>query len=207
MTARLSALVLCGGSSSRMGRDKALLLYRGRPLVHLLCERLATVADPVRAASGRRGRLGSLPVDEVEDAVAGGGPLAAIVPGLESSPHPLMAVVAVDMPHASPAVLELLANLYAGEHAVVPVDDAGAQVLHALYSTTALPALRAAADRGERSVRAALADLDVRYVTAKEWRAADPEGRFAVNLNRPEDLALYLPTDSPSIPTQAEPSE
>lgn len=190
MKPRFSALVLCGGSSTRMGREKALLPYRGRPLIHVLCARLATVADPVRAAPATRGRLGALPVDEVEDAVAGGGPLAAIIAGLQTSPHELMAVVAVDMPYANPAVLELLASVYDGEGAVVPVDNAGPQVLHALYSRAALPALRAAIERGEKSVRAALGDVDVRYVIAGEWRAADPDGRFAVNVNRPEDLTL-----------------
>jgi molybdopterin-guanine dinucleotide biosynthesis protein A len=50
--------------------------------------------------------------------------------------------------------------------------------------------LERALAEGERSVQGALRTLSIRVVGPDVWRAADPSGRFAVNLNRPEDLAL-----------------
>jgi len=173
-----------------MGRDKALLVHDGIRMIDRVHARLSQVADPVLFAPGEIGRLGPLPGPEVADAVPGAGPLGAIAAGLAASPHELIAVAAVDMPWASGAVFGLLAELWSGEEAVVPVDVDGPQVLHALYARRSLAAFTEALDRSARGLRALLDDLDVRYVTPERWAAADPSGRFAANINRPEDLAL-----------------
>lgn len=184
----MAGLVLCGGRSSRMGEEKALLDSGGEPLVVRVARRLASVADPVMLAPGRIGRLGDLGFPEVSDEVPAAGPLAAIVAGISASPHPTVAVVAVDMPDASPEVFALLARLRLGEDAVVPVTPTGPQPLHALYSRSALPHLRAALASGRLRVGDALSALRVRMVTDVEWGVADPSGRFAVNLNTPNDV-------------------
>jgi molybdenum cofactor guanylyltransferase len=186
----MAGLVLCGGGSSRMGRDKALLEVRGRPLVLHVAALLEQAADPVLLAPGRPGRLGPLGYREVADVAPGAGPLSGLVAGLEASPHRLMAVVAVDLPFASPPLFRLLAELHGDEDAVVPRSDSGPQPLHAAYATAALPALRAALSESRLALQEVLAELEVRWVGEDEWRAADPAGRFAVNLNRPEDLDM-----------------
>ncbi len=188
----LAGLVLCGGTSRRMGRDKALLEVNGRPLVRLVAERLAEVADPVLLAPGSVGRFGHLGFDEVADwpPGPGAGPLPALGAGLAAADRPLMAAVAVDMPFASPAVFRLLAGRWRGEQAVVPVTASGPQPLHAIYSRSALPAIRVALDQGRLALLDLLGDLDVLEVAETEWTAADPAGRFAWNLNRPDDLVV-----------------
>ena len=173
-----------------MGIDKASIEYDGARLVERAHARLSTVADPVLFAPGKADRLGPLPGPQVADAHPDGGPLGAVVGGLEASPHELQAIVAVDMPWCSATLFQLLADLWAGEDAVVPVDDHGPQVLHALYATSALSTLRRALEGPRRGMRDVLGDLAVRYVDESEWRGADPSGRFAVNVNRPGDLTL-----------------
>jgi molybdopterin-guanine dinucleotide biosynthesis protein A len=188
----LTGLVLCGGAGMRMGRDKALLDVEGEPLVLRVARRMAEGADPVLLASGRPGRFGELTAGfaEVADGRLDAGPLAGIVAGLEASPNPLVAAAAVDMPFASPAVFGLLAGLWDGEDVVVPITTNGTEPLHAVYATAALPALRAALESGPRSLRRLMGSLRVRTVAPEEWRAEDPEGRFAINLNRAEDLSI-----------------
>jgi molybdopterin-guanine dinucleotide biosynthesis protein A len=172
-----------------MGRDKALIRIDGVPLVRRVAAVVARVADPVLLAPGRPGRLGRIGYEEVLDHAPGAGPLAGLVAGLAASPHPLMAVVAVDMPFASARVLALLAGLHGGEDAVVPVTASGPQPLHAVYASSALVPLRAALEQGHLAVRQAVEGLRVRLVTEAEWKRADPTGRFAFNLNRAEELA------------------
>jgi molybdopterin-guanine dinucleotide biosynthesis protein A len=186
----LAGLVLCGGESSRMGRDKALIPVGGTTLVVHTAQLLARIANPVLVAPGRPGRLGALGYEEVEDDPARTGPMGAIAAGLAASPHPLVAVVAVDMPFASPALFSLLASLHGDEQAVVPRSGAGPEPLHAVYASSALPTMRASIGRGELAMQTILSRLRVRWVDEVEWAEADPSGRFAVNLNSEEDLTL-----------------
>jgi molybdopterin-guanine dinucleotide biosynthesis protein A len=200
VTDAVAGLVLCGGGSRRMGMDKATLPVGGRPLVRVVAERLAAFADPVFLAPGTIGRLGMLGYPEVADAVPDAGPLGGLAAGLDASPHPLLAVCAVDMPFASPEVYRLLLSLVGDQQAAVPVTERGPQPLHAVYSTSALPAVRAALREGHLRALDLLADLRVREVRQDEWGAADPRGRFAVNVNRPEDLAEAEATDAERSP-------
>jgi molybdenum cofactor guanylyltransferase len=171
-----------------MGRDKALMVFEGRPLVARVVSRMRRAADPVVLAPGRRGRLGDIGYPEVDDVPAGVGPLGGLVGGLEASPHHLVAAAAVDMPFVSPELLTLLAALHEGEDAIVPVTEDGTQPLHAVYAKSALPTLREASKEGRFVLRELLDGLLVRLVGEAEWRQADPSGRFALNVNRSEDL-------------------
>jgi len=100
----------------------------------------------------------------------------------------LKAVLAVDMPFASPTVLAALASFADGYDAVVPLTAYGLQPLHAVYAASALEPLRTALAEGTRSVLHALERLHVRQAGPEVWGDADPEGRFAFNLNTNDDL-------------------
>lgn len=176
-----------------MGSDKAMLIRTpgDPPLYRQVAECLGRVASPVMLAPGVAGRLGATGYQEVDDAVAGGGPLAGLVAALEASPSALLAVVAVDMPSVSPAVIGLLAGLCGEHHAAVPLVDAAPEPLHAVYARTALPVLADRLRAGELGLRAALRSLDLRWVDRDEWGMADPEGAFARNLNSIDDAARW----------------
>jgi molybdenum cofactor guanylyltransferase len=185
----VTGVVLCGGASTRMGRDKALIEIEGKPLVRLVADRVAECAEPVLLASGASRRFGSLPYEEIADAAPGAGPISGLVAALSASPHDLLIAAAVDMPFVSADVFLLLLELSADENAVVPVTPQGRQPLHALYHRSALPHLVDALERGRYGLREALDGLNVREVGREEWGAVDPQGRFALNLNTREDLS------------------
>ncbi len=186
----LTGLVLAGGASLRMGADKALLMVDGRPLVQRAADLLGGICDDVLIASGDGRRLAVAGAQQVADAVPDGGPVAGILAGLQASRTPLVAVVAVDMPFASAAVLTLLADLaVTGVHPVVaPVADGRLQPLHAVWAVHSVPILQRRLGQGQRSVTAAATAVGVHRVPERVWRPADPTGRFAQNLNRPADV-------------------
>lgn len=104
-TPPFGALILAGGRSSRMGRDKAALLFRGRPLLdHMRDVAAAFGADPVLTGGG--------PGADLPDAVPGAGPvssLCALAALSSSGKHPARwIVVPVDMPFLTPALLRRL---------------------------------------------------------------------------------------------------
>jgi molybdopterin-guanine dinucleotide biosynthesis protein A len=171
-----------------MGIDKALMEFEGEPLARRVVRVLDQVCQEIVVASGDGRRLGWLGVPQVADAATDAGPLGGIVAGLEAASHPIVAVLAVDMPYASPALFRLLAETWTAEGAVVPASERGPEPLHAVYSRGAAPELRAALDAGDRAVHRALDRLRVRVVGPEEWRGVDPSGQFAWNVNRPSDL-------------------
>lgn len=185
----LAGLVLCGGGSRRMGTDKGELSFDGVPLIERVVSRLAGAADPILLAAGMPGRFARLGLREVEDRPGGIGPLGGLIAGLEASPHELVAVVAVDHPFVNAEVLSLLARLRQAEDAIVPVTSSGTQPLHAVYARAAVPHLLRTARDHRYALRAALDGLTIRFVPRDEWVTADPTGRFAMNVNRPEDLS------------------
>ncbi|HEX2240234.1 MAG TPA: molybdenum cofactor guanylyltransferase [Actinomycetota bacterium] len=186
-----AGLILCGGRSRRMGTEKALLEFAGERLIDRVHARLAEIAQPIFFAPGTVGRLGPLPGPEVSDTISNVGPLSGIAAGLAASPHELLCVVGVDMPWCNPALFELAADKWSGHDAVVPRDDNGAQVLHAIYARSALPQIERALAEQRRSVLALLDDLDVLYLDEESWRPLDAGGRFALNINAPGDLARF----------------
>lgn len=176
-----------------MGTDKAELVLEGERLVDRAARRLAAVADPVLVAPGRSGRI-TTSCPQVDDVAAGGGPLAGIAAALAASPHPLVAVVAVDLVDLDHRLLAWLAARWPdgdrdGLAAIVPCDEGGrAQPLHAVYAASAADALASALAAGTLAVRAALASLPVRHVAAAEWRAAGFVPGWSRNVNHPDDL-------------------
>lgn len=164
----MAGVVLCGGASRRMGTDKALVVRDGRTWLEHAAHRLAEAgADPVLVATGTVGRLGPLAWTEVDDgAFRGCGPLGGIVAALTASPSDRVAVLAVDLVDASPAILLWLASEMRPEDpAIIPLDASGrAQPLHAVYAPSIVSPMTRALDAGERRVMRVVAEAGARFV-------------------------------------------
>ncbi len=192
----MAGLVLAGGRSSRMGTDKALLALDGEPLAVGATAFLRGFCEPVLLAGGTTRRLAMLralpglgAVVPVTDAAADAGPLAGLVAGLREAPTPLLAVLAVDLPHPSREVFALLAGLWRGEAAVLPEVAGRLQPFHAVWAASALPVLERRLAGGQRSVVAAAVAAGARVVRPEVWSQVEPDPGFTVNLNRPGDLS------------------
>lgn len=184
----MAGVVLCGGTSRRLGVDKSTLIVAGEPLYRRAARALAAIADPVVIASGGNRRLGATEWEEVDDGEhPGDGPVAGILAGLRASPHDLIAVVAVDLPFASVELLGALRARWQGEAALVPVDANGRpQPLHALYRRTAAPALSAYLGSGGRRVDGALEAIGAAFVDAADL--VEPGRPWSFNLNAAGDI-------------------
>lgn len=190
----LDVVVLAGGASRRMGRDKAVLPVGGQRLVDRVAERWAGTAGRVMVASGRR-PLGR--DDELADARGCTGPLAGILAAVRVSEADQLAIVPVDAPDTDPRLLERLGALCdrGGRTAAVAVVDGHVQALHAVLSRHAAPAVEVRVAAGERSPRGLLAWLDALVIDVDGWGHIDPAGRFAWDWDRPEDLPPHVRPD------------
>lgn len=188
----LTLILQAGGKSSRMGEDKALKPFLGRPLIARVVERLAPLADEILVTTNDPQRYAFLGLRLVPDLVPGCGPLGGLHAGLTAASHPLAALVACDMPFASAALLETAARLLVQEQAdvVVPRSGGGLEPLHAVYRrATCLPAVEAAIRAGEYRLTGWFAQVKVRQMTEEEVAALDPCGLAFWNLNTPQEFA------------------
>jgi len=192
-----SLVILAGGLSRRMGRDKAGLPAGDGTLIQHLARRLAPVVDETIVAGGsRRHHLPGLTT--VDDRYPGLGPLAGIHAGLLAARSPFVWVVGCDLPDVDPGLAALLYGLAGDVDAVVPRIDSEPQGVCAVYDRALAPRIERLLAAGERRVKMLLAASNVRYVTPEELRAVDPELRSFRNINTPEDYRAWLTTQPTS---------
>jgi len=188
----LTVCIQAGGQSSRMGEDKALKTFLGRPLIQRVVERLTPMSDEVIVTTNRPDEYRFLDLPLFSDLKPGRGALGGLYTAIASASHPLVAVVACDMPFASPALFQAARRLIAEEEAdvVIAKSEEGYEPLHALYRrATCLPAIEAAIDADQWKVIAWFPQVSVRVLTPEEIRQFDPSGLAFWNVNTPEEFA------------------
>lgn len=134
----------------------------------------------------------------MDDRYAGLGPLAGMHAGFSAARHPLVWVVACDLPDVEPAIGALLRGLAPDYEAVVPHVDGEPQGVCALYDRALASRIETMLDAGDRSIKTLLSASKVRYVTPEELRAVDPELRSFRNINTLADYEAWLKTQAAS---------
>ena len=123
----LSLVIQAGGQSTRMGQDKALMPFLGRPLISQVTDNLSTLADEILVTSNQPDAYRFLGLRVVPDLRASRGALGGLYTALASAKYPFVAVVACDMPFASKALFDHAYRLIVQEDAdvVIPGTEAG----------------------------------------------------------------------------------
>lgn len=183
----VTGVVLAGGASRRMGRDKAFLDLDGRPLIEIVIERVASVCGEVLIVTGDAAPYLKLGVRVVEDRFPGVGVLGGLHAGLEAAAHDLIVAVGCDMPFLEPALIRAFVGWAEGVDAVVLRQGELVEPLHTVYRQTCLPAMEAAILSGQRRVVSFFSTVNVRYVTPEDVAPFDPEMRSFRNINTPEE--------------------
>lgn len=187
-----SLVIQAGGQSTRMGEDKALKLFLGRPLIQHVIDRLAPLADEILVTTNRPKAYDFLGHRLVADLAPGRGALGGLCTAVASATSPLVAVVACDMPFASATLLEAAARLLVQEEAdvVIAKTDEGYEPFHAVYRReTCVPAIQSAIEADKWKVIAWFPRVKVRELSPEEVIRFDPSGLCFWNVNTPEEFA------------------
>ena len=186
----ISGIVLAGGSSSRLGEDKAFIDVGGEPLVARVVGRLrAVVHDEIVLVTDHPARYAFLELPTTGDHYRGVGVLAGLHAGLCAVRTEHAIVVGCDMPFLNPALLRDLASRRHGYDVVMPQLGAYYEPLHAIYGRSCIPLIKRAIEDGHRRIRRALDGARVCYVPQDQIVRTDPELHSFFNVNRPADLA------------------
>jgi molybdopterin-guanine dinucleotide biosynthesis protein A len=179
----LTVILLTGGSSRRMGRDKASLEFGNHTLLKFQLEQVPNeltvivVGEPIAAGDH---------ITFIREDPAGSGPVAAVAAAMALVNTPLILLLAVDAPFAMPRLLNV--SLASSTNALIPVDRSGhAQYLAGIYRTDPL---RIAVNQIASPVGVSVREL-MSHLPCVEYREIPPgEAEFFIDLDTPEDLAI-----------------
>jgi molybdenum cofactor guanylyltransferase len=188
----LSLVVQAGGESRRMGQDKALLPFLGQPLIQRVLQRLSPLADEILITTNRQESYQFLGLPLISDIYPGRGALGGVHTALKSASQPLVAIVACDMPFASPALFAAERDILLSSDAdiAIPHSGEGLEPFHAIYlRETCLPAVEAALEGDKWRVDAWFSAVKVRMIRIEEIQVYDPQLLCFRNVNTPEELS------------------
>lgn len=191
MISDMTGVLVAGGKSRRMGRDKRFLELDGQPLLQralsvlqgLFPEVLVAVAEPLPQLTGQGYRM-------VLDLIPNCATLGGLYTGLFFASHPRVFAIGCDMPFLNPKVIKRLAETGPQADVVMPRLATGLQPMHAVYSKACLPHLERMAKEQRLKVQnlAEIAGLTVKLVPEKDFLDLDPQLLSFFNINTPADL-------------------
>ena len=182
----MTVIILAGGQSRRMGRDKLLLPLEGETLLQRALRRYGEVFPRVLVSVAGPEKLPELGEMRVFDRFPGAGPLAGLHAGLLAAGEDVF-LSGADMPYSSPEKALLLSSLCGDADACVVTDSGGRwEPLFGFYRASLLPKAEALLASGRRSMASLLSSVSLREVSLEELGEGE-DSLLLRNVNRPED--------------------
>jgi molybdopterin-guanine dinucleotide biosynthesis protein A len=184
----VTAFILAGGKSSRMGADKAFLLIEGQTLLQRALENGRAVAQEVRIVGAAKKFTGFAPV--VEDVYPDRGPLGAIHAALLSSATQLNLILAVDLPFINPAFLRYLIAEAAASEAAITLCETGGRLhpLSAVYRRGFAEVAGRSLEAGRNRIDTLFSEAGARIISETEMLRAGFSPQLLHNVNTLSEL-------------------
>jgi molybdopterin-guanine dinucleotide biosynthesis protein A len=187
-------VIQAGGESKRMGQDKGLTLFLGKPLIQRVYERMKGIADEVIIVTNRPQDYQFLGIPFHEDLLPGRGALGGLYTALNFSMErggEITGIIACDMPFASPELMSAARRLLVKKNcdAVIPRTEHGAEPFHAIYRPAiCLLAVKAALEADLWKVDSWFPGSHIYFMGAEEYHLYDPLQLAFYNVNTQADL-------------------
>jgi molybdopterin-guanine dinucleotide biosynthesis protein A len=183
----ITAIVLAGGESLRMGKDKAFIEFKGKSLIQRTLDTLKPLFKEILIIAKRKEPFSSFGVPVYVDIYPEGGPMGGIYTGLFHSKGPVFAV-ACDMPFLNPEVIRFLTGKLEDFDAVVLKSPDGLHPLHGVYSRPVLPVMKKLLEKREVKMMDFLKRINTLVIGVAEIRHLDPDLACLTNINTPEEM-------------------
>jgi molybdopterin-guanine dinucleotide biosynthesis protein A len=181
-----TAIIMAGGASVRMGRDKSMLPVGAEPMVKHIVNQLRPHFGQILVSSDDVSKYEFLDLEVVPDEKAGCGPLGGIVSALKASGNEVNFVVACDIPEVDIGLVKTMVREGRSYEAVVPkTGPERYEPLFAVYRKDVVGRLEGALESGTYRIMDALGDCNVRFVEADTAEGIK-------NLNTIEDYEEFV---------------
>jgi len=187
----VTAIVLCGGKSRRMGRPKAFLPYEGATIIEHVLGIVKDLFAEVFLVANEPESYENLGVDVVKDILPYRGPLGGILSGLLVASHQYTFVIACDMPLVDRKLIREMTACRNGHDVLVLCHSGGIEPLLGLYSKNCIKPLEESLFTGNLSVQEFLAGLKAQTFDCPEDGKGDALPPF-FNINTPQDYSKVL---------------
>ncbi|NQT74258.1 MAG: molybdenum cofactor guanylyltransferase [Chloroflexi bacterium] len=188
----MASIVLAGGRSTRLGRDKVSLVIGGEGLLQRTINHLKRLNQEIILVLAQGQPLSKLDsstdVRLAMDVELGKGPLVGVYSGLKASNDDYNVVVACDMPFLNVELMRYMIGLGPGFDIVIPRIGDKVEPLHAVYSKSCLDIIEGMMSEGNLKVSNLLELANARFVEGDELDKFDPDHQSWFNINMPADL-------------------
>jgi molybdopterin-guanine dinucleotide biosynthesis protein A len=187
----MTSIILAGGKSLRLGRNKSLETIGGKNLVQWVIDRLAILSTEIIIATARGEEIpncSDVMVKTVADVYPGKGPLAGIHSGLIASSSSRAIVVSCDTPFVSVSLLEYMTSICSRFDVVVPRIQMKTEPLCAVYSKNCIAPIQELLERNELQIIKLFSMVKVKYLEQHKIKSLDPEHLSFFNINNEADL-------------------
>lgn len=191
MTHLIPVIILAGGESRRMGRDKALLPYQGVPMIERVVNALRPVASEIIIIANKHPeRFEYLGAPVHPDVIPGMGPLSGLYTGFSITGADEIMLVACDMPMVSTEMARyVMSRRDPKADATIPLAFGREQGLFAVYRRTAIEKFRDRIAAASIQFDEFRRGLDRALIPETELATVEPGLDSFRNVNRPEELA------------------
>ena len=206
----VTGVILAGGQSRRMGKNKALMKIGNDSLIGHVIHRMRLITDELLLITNSPTEYVPLNVPMHGDILPGTGALGGIYTGLTHASHDAVLCVACDSPFLEPKLLTYLISILGEYDAVMPYTyssqqtpfrnkDIGVtnpshntqttlQTLCAAYSKRCLSIIELMLRESELRVHALQEHAHIKRVSPEVWQRFDPDGISFFNINTPQDF-------------------
>lgn len=184
----ITGVILVGGKSRRMGRDKAFLEVAGKPLFERVLELFRENFDRVVLVGDREERFAAYGLPVLPD-IYPGSALGGLYTGICHAETEYIFVSSCDLLFPNADILRYLCSMRDGFDAVVPRTRFGYEPLFALYAKGCLGPIRTLLESGDFCAYAWYPQVRARYVPQEELARLDRDGRAFLNVNTPGEFA------------------
>ncbi len=181
-------IILAGGKSSRMGRDKSLLEIGDKPVFEIILDSVRPFFDEIIVSTNSPVVFSKYGYECVTDEVAGAGPAAGIMSVMRRFEREYYQVAACDMPFIEGAAAARVLELAKGSDAAIVRTTDGPQALFSAYSIRCLPAFEKSIAAGINKILLCIKDLNIKDVHVGELGIKSDPSRHFFNINTPAEL-------------------
>lgn len=182
----LSAIILAGGNSTRMNRNKANMKISGVSLIERTYRSLEQYFEEIIISSKSGVMFDFLPHKVAVDEKPDRGPLMGILSGLKASKNPVNFVIACDIPEINYSFVDEMISYVKEYDIVVPVTGENKyEPLFAFYNKSLIPTIENLLIHGSRKISKLFSECKTKYLQMKNRK-------WFLNLNTIEDYNDYM---------------